>query len=279
METGTESQVSEPTSAVEAPEAVAPNGQEGAGAVSPSIDPKEYETIKQEHGQLREFYSKLEQITNADPAFRKELERAWKGLPPAVQQQIKQEQKAQEPKSNKEIAEVREALKQLQEERQVERQETMRKEKFAEVQSETNATFERFKASPEDQKEFWNRYGNMIRNEAFGYMQNNPGLDPARATSMAYSRHSANIAAEYITLMEDKMVSFYGNQLKERQNPLRGIGTPADKVGKNGVTPTTQERFMNAIKNERNPEKRAEMYSAYAQQMGIPIDELFRGKV
>lgn len=280
MEAGTETQVSEVSSTPDngAESVVAPTGQEGAGDSAPQIDPKEYERIKAEHQQLLGFYQRTEQLTNTDKAFAKEFERAWKGLPPAVQQQIKQEVKQnQEPKSNKEIAEMREALNQLKEERQMERQESMRKEKFAEVQSETDATFKEFKASEQEKTEFWNRYGSMIRTEAINAMQNNPGMTPDRAMALAYSRHSSNIKAEFIQLMPEKITEYYGNQLKERNNPLRGIASPAEKVGKNGQMPTTQERLMNAIKNERNPEKRAEMYAAAAQQLGIPTDELFRG--
>ena len=270
-----EGQVSE----VEAPQAgvgeEAPVGQEGAGVATPTIDPHEVEQLRQ----VADYWKRVEQGANTDPAFRKELERMWRGLP--AQQQVQPTKP--EPNQRREKNQEDDRLKTLQEKiekfenyQQTQQQETLRKEKFAEVQSETESTFKKFNATDGDKTEFWNRYGNMIRNEAYGYIQNNPSLPPNRAMEMAYSRHSSNIAGEYALLMEDKLVDFYGRKLQDRNNPLRGIGTPADKAGKDGTWPTTQERFLSAIKNERNPEKRAEMYSAYAKEKGIPVGELFR---
>lgn len=256
----------------------APSGQEGAGAATPAVDMQQYERIQQEHGQLTNQWNRIEQLANSDPQFRKELERAWRGIP---SQPVAQPKPEAQPRKEKNVEDDR--LKSLQDRlekfegyQQQQQQEAMRKEKFAEVQSETDATFKKFGADENDQKEFWNRYGNMIRTEAMGSMQNNPSLPPNMAMQMAYSRHSANIAGEYALLMEDKLVPFYANKLQERNNPLRGIATPADKAGKGGSWPTTQERFINAIKNEKDSTKRAEMYSAYAKEMGVPVGDLFR---
>ena len=128
--------------------------------------------------------------------------------------------------------------------------------------------------------EFWGRFGKMIQKETFDIMQNKPGIPPHVAQQMAYSRHDRNLAGEYILLMEDKMVDFYGRKIQERNNPLKGISSPAEKAARNGAgaTPTMMERFQNAIKKERNPEKRAEMYAAFAKENNIPVDEIFRGR-
>lgn len=261
----------------------ATQGQEGSEgeASSNAIDPAAYERLQQEHSQLTQNWEKLSRLANTDPVFKKELERAWKGLPPAQQAQIRKEaqNKAEgKPQSNKEIEELKQTLKQLQEGFQSQQQEAIRREKFSEVQNETEAMWNRFNATDADKKEFWDRYGRMIQNEAFSIMQQRPGTPPNVATQVAYSNHSRNLAAEYVMLMEDRMVDFYGKKIQERTNPLKGIATPAEKAGKAGmgVTPTLKERFLNGLKKERDPEKRAEMMKAFSEQTGMPIDNLFR---
>lgn len=268
-------------SEVEAPPSgageVAPNGQEGAGAATPTIDPQEFEQAKQQSS----YWSRIEQIANTDAVFRSYLEKAWKGEKLTAQpEQVKQAvaPKVEKNREDDRLKSIQERLEKFESYQQTQQQEALRKEKFAEVQNETESTFKKFGASDADQKEFWTRYGNMIRTEAYGHIQNNPSLPPNTAMQMAYSRHSSNIAGEYAVLMEDKLMPIYAQRLQDRNNPLRGIGTPADKAGKDGTWPTTQERFLSAIKNERNPEKRAEMYAAYAKEKGISPSELFRSQ-
>lgn len=250
------------------------------GGASQAVDMERFQRMEQEHGRLATNWQKLEQLANADPAFRRELERAWRGLPPAKEtQKPAPEPKAQRPQSNKEIEELKANLKQLQESWQTREQETLKREKFQEVQSETQAVKDRFNASDADMTEFWSRYSQQIQKEAFDAMQRNPGLPPTKAMEMAYARHSNNLQAEYINLMEDRMTEFYGRKLQDRNSPLRGIATPAERAGKNGgVTPTMIERLQNAIKKERDPQKRAEMRVAFARENGFSPEEFFSGR-
>jgi hypothetical protein len=264
-------------------------GEQGQGSsevgASNAVDMETFQKLQTEHGQLSTNWSKIEELANRDPVFRRELERAWKGLPPAKQAEIKKEAQVQAqakpgqaPQSNKEIEELRQNLKQMQEAFQGQQFEALKKEKFAEVQNETSSVQKRFGATDADMDQFWDRYGTRIRNEAYGFMQQRPGLPPTEAMRMAYARHDKNLAAEYIDLMEDRMVDFYGKKIRERDNPLRGINSPAEKAGKagKGSTPSMQERFLSTLKKESNPEKRAQMYKAFAEETGMNPTDFFR---
>jgi hypothetical protein len=268
-----------------AQEVQAPNGQEGAAAeVAQQIDPQEYERLKQENGQLSQIAQYWQRIENAytqHPEYKTTLERMWKGLPPEQQRAILQQQaKPEAKKSNDELKAIQEKvarLEKLETTFNEQRTEALRKEKYAEVQNESEQMFKKFGATKAEEGEFWKRYDGMIRNEATQFMQQNPQLLPKQAVDMAISRHSTNLQAEFISLMEDKVTSYYGSKLQERNSPLRGIASPADKVGKSGSSPNLQERYLNAIKNETNPEKRFELHKAYAQEAGIDVKDLFRG--
>lgn len=258
----------------------ATSGQEEAGAGAPQIDPAVYEKLTAEHGQLSTNWSKIEQLANADPVFRKELERAWKGLPAQVAkvQEQPKPQGAEKPKTNAELQQLNERLTRFEQAQMVQQQESLRREKFSEVQSETADVAKRYNASEPVMNEFWKRYGDMIRTETFNTMQNNPGIAPNVAMQQAYSRHDKNLAGEFALLMEDHLMGFYGDKIKERTNPLKGIGSPAEKAGKAGagVLPDLKERFFSAMKKERNPERRAEMIKAFSEQSGISVDNIFR---
>ena len=251
-------------------------GQQTVGEVAPTIDPQEYERIKTEHGTLVQNWQKLESIANKDEIFRKELERAWKGLPPAQQAQIAKAQTNQSRgnQSNQEIAEIKQQLKEFRDAQQQQQQELLKREKFAEVQNDTEQTFKKFEATPEDQAEFWKRYGSMIRRETQELMTK--GVPPQQASKMAEFRHSFNIAGEYAMLMDDKLGDLYTKKAAQRNSPLRGISSPADKAQTNGVMPSVKERFLSAIKNEKSAEKRAEMYAAFGKEYGEPEGGFFK---
>lgn len=255
-------------------------GQEG-GTSSNQVDPAAYKDLQERYSKLESYWSKIENGANTDPVFKKELERMWKGLPPEQKAEIKKAAQAQaqeKPQGNKELQQLIERQNRMEQLIQSQQHEALRREKFQEVQNETQAVRERFGANDADMKEFWDRYGKMIQNESFNITQQRPGITPQAATQMAYSNHSRNLQAEYMMLMEDRMYDFFGKKIQERNNPLKGINSPAEKAGKAGagITPTTQERFLAALKKERNPEKRAEMYKAFSEQTGVPIDSFFR---
>jgi hypothetical protein len=253
------------------------NGQEGGATETATIDPQEYERLKGEHGTLVQNWQKLETLANKDEVFRKELERAWKGLPAAQQAQIAKAQVQEKPNnsmSRKELEEVKQQLKQFQEVQQRQQIESLRREKFSEVQNETDRTFKKFEATPADQAEFWKRYDSMVKSEAQTYMQN--GMPLPQAMNKAQYNHSFNIAGEYALLMEDRIGSLYSKRMQERNSPLKGIASPADKQGAPGVMPGVKERLLSAIKNEKSAEKRAEMYVEYGKQFGTPEGGFFK---
>lgn len=252
-----------------------PQGQEGAAVETATIDPKEYERLQSEHSTLIQNWQKLEALANKDEVFRKELERAWKGLPAAQQAQIAKAQEAKLKNQNsEEMAQIKQQLKEFQDYQQRQQVEGLRREKLSEVQQETDRTFKKFEATPADQAEFWKRYASMINSEAQTYMAN--GIPLNQAMQKAQFNHSFNLAGEYATLMEDKLGTLYSKKIQERNNPLRGVATPADKQGMPGVMPGMKERFLSAIKNEKNAEKRAEMYVEFGKQFGEPQGGFFR---
>ena len=253
------------------------SGQEGAAVETATIDPQEYERLKTEHSTFAQNWQKLETLANKDESFRKELERAWKGLPAAQQAQIAKVQDQQKPNNNmsrKELDEVKQQLKQFQETQKAQQYEGLKRQKFQEVQNETDRTFKKFEATPADQAEFWKRYDSVVKTDAQELMRN--GVDPQSAMRQAQYNHSFNIAGEYALLMDDRVGSLYSKRIAERNNPLRGIATPADKQGAPGVMPGVKERLLSAIKNEKSAEKRAEMYVEYGKQFGEPNGGFFK---
>ncbi|HXC04350.1 MAG TPA: hypothetical protein VNZ86_06320, partial [Bacteroidia bacterium] len=193
-----------------------------------------------------------------------------------IAQQARQPEKPKtnQNQSNKELEDIRAQLKEWKQTQERQQVESLRREKFSEVQDETNRAFQKFEATPADQQEFWKRYGAMVQNEAQTYMQN--GMPLPQAMQKAQYNHSFNIAGEYALLMEDKLATLWSKKAQERNSPLRGIASPADKQGAPGVMPGVKERFLAAIKNEKSAEKRAQMYVEFGREFGEPNGGFFK---